>query len=118
MRHLSVALSGISLVAGCASGGARTTAAAAPSPVPPAAPAAAAQDTTREGGVGSQYPSTYRRHANPPVLIRNATIMTAAGQEIQGGSILLRDGRIVSVGNTVQAPSDAVVGDGTGKFLT
>src|SRR2546425_581990 len=120
MRYLSVALSGIVLVAGCASGGARTTAAAAPSPVPPAAPAAAAQDTTREGGVGSQYPSTYRRHPNPPVLIRNATIMTAAGQEIHGGSILLRDGKIVSVGTgaQVQAPTDAVVVDGTGKWVT
>ena len=103
MRHLSVALSGIVLVAGCASGGARSTAAAAPSLVPPAAPVAAAQDTTREGGVGSQYPSTYRRHPNPPVLIRNATIMTAAGQEIQGGSILLRNGKIVSVGTTKNA---------------
>src|SRR5713101_7681489 len=120
MRHLFVALSGIVLVAGCASGGARSTAAAAPSLVPPAAPVAAAQDTTREGGVGSQYPSTYRRHPNPPVLIRNATIMTAAGQESQGGSILLRDGKIVSVGTgaQVQAPADAVVVDGTGKWVT
>ncbi|HYX83181.1 MAG TPA: hypothetical protein VE714_12355, partial [Gemmatimonadales bacterium] len=59
------------------------------------------------GGIGPQYPSTYQRHPNPPVLIRNATIMTATGQEIQGGSILLKDGRIVAVGTDVQAPSDA-----------
>src|SRR2546430_11445529 len=111
---------GIALVAGCASGGTRTATAGSPTPVPPAAPplAAVAQDTTREGGLGSQYPSSYRRHPNPPVLIRNATIMTAAGQEIQGGSILFKDGRIVSVGTTVQAPSDAVVADGTGKLET
>src|SRR6266851_10271357 len=118
MRHLFVALSGIVLVAGCASGGARSTAAAAPSLVPPAAPVAAAQDTTREGGVGSQYPSTYRRHPNPPVLIRNATIMTATGQEIPNGSILFKDGRIVAVGTNVQAPPDAVVVDGSGKYVT
>ena len=124
MRHLSVAvaLGGIVLVAGCASGGARTTAAGGPTPVPPAAPSAtaAARDTAREGGIGPQYPLTYRRHPNPVVLIRNATIMTAAGQEIQGGSILLRDGRIVSVGTgaQVQAPTDAVVVDGTGKWVT
>src|SRR2546430_357661 len=124
MRHLSVAvaLGGIVLVAGCASGGARTTAAGGPTPVPPAAPSptAAARDTAREGGIGPQYPSTYRRHPNPVVLIRNATIMTAAGQEIQGGSILWRDGRIVSVGTgaQVQAPADAVVVDGTGKWVT
>jgi imidazolonepropionase-like amidohydrolase len=52
------------------------------------------------------------------VVIRNATIMTATGQEIQGGSILFRDGRIVAVGATVEAPADAVVVDGTGKWVT
>src|SRR5256712_12258531 len=125
MRHLSVAAAGflgIALVAGCASGGTRTATAGSPTPVPPAAPplAAVAQDTTREGGLGSQYPSSYRRHPNPPVLIRNATIMTAAGQEMQGGSILFRDGKIVSVGTgaQVQPPADAVVVDGTGKWVT
>jgi imidazolonepropionase-like amidohydrolase len=66
----------------------------------------------------AQYPSTYHRHANAPVVIRNATIMTAAGQEIPNGSILFRDGRIVAVGATVEAPADAVVVDATGKFVT
>src|SRR6202165_5134588 len=110
MRHLSAAL--IVFLAACASAGARQTASAAPAPTPAAAPAA--QDTTE----GPQYPSTYQRHANPPVLIRNAMILTATGQEITGGSILLRDGRIVAVGTTVEAPADAVVVDGTGKWVT
>jgi len=65
-----------------------------------------------------QYPSTYRRTPYPPVLIRNATILTATGQEIAGGSILLRDGRIVAVGQNVDAPADAQVVDGTGQFVT
>src|SRR2546428_9277040 len=110
MRCSLIAL-GLVVTAGCASAGARTTAAAglaAPQPD-------AAQATT---GLAPQYPSTYKRHANPPVLIRNATIMTAAGQEIQGGSILFRDGRIVAVGTNVNAPSDATVVDGTGKWVT
>ncbi len=114
MRQLSAALGLIALVAGCASAGARTTTASAPTTA--MAPAAASQDTA--AGIGPQYPSTYQRHPNPAVLIRNATIMTAAGQEIQGGSILLRDGRIVAVGASVQAPSDATVVDGTGKWVT
>src|SRR5437879_8659382 len=119
MRHVSVAaasLAGMLFAAGCASGGggSRTATAGSPTPVPLPARVAVAQDTA------TQYPSTYRRHPNPPVLIRNATIMTAAGQEIQGGSILLRDGKIVSVGTgaQVQAPADAVVVDGTGKWVT
>src|SRR2546425_4296019 len=110
MRCSLIAL-GLVVTAGCASAGARTTAAARLAAPPPAA----AQDTT---GIAPQYPSTYKRHANPPVLIRNATIMTAAGQEIQGGSILFRDGRIVAVGTNVNAPSDATVVDGTGKWVT
>src|SRR5467141_1289145 len=113
MRHLSTGLAVLVLLAGCASAGARTTTASAPASAP-AAPAS--QDTA--AGIGPQYPSTYQRHPNLPVLIRNATIMTAAGQEIQGGSILFKDGRIVSVGTSVQAPSDAVVVDGTGKWVT
>jgi imidazolonepropionase-like amidohydrolase len=88
-----------------------------------AARAGAAGDTrsttpTTSSGERPQYPSTYQRHANPAVVIRNATIMTAAGQEIAGGSIVLRDGRIVAVGATVEAPADAVVVDGTGKWVT
>jgi imidazolonepropionase-like amidohydrolase len=95
------------LAAACASASARPAV---------QAPAPAAADTT--SAQRPQYPSTYRRHQNPPVLIRNATIMTATGQEIAGGSILFRDGRIVSVGATVEAPADAVVVDGTGKYVT
>jgi imidazolonepropionase-like amidohydrolase len=95
------------LLAACASASARPVA-QTPAPAPP-------ESTSVQR---PQYPSTYRRHANPPVLIRNATIMTATGQEIAGGSILFRDGRIVSVGATVEAPADAVVVDGTGKYVT
>ena len=92
-----------------------------PLPVPAAAspaPSAAPATTATSSGDRPQYPSTYRRHPNPPVLIRNATILTAAGQEISGGSIFFKDGRIVAVGTKVEAPADAVVVDGTGHFVT
>jgi len=112
MRPLSLLL-GLIVVVGCASGGARP---ASSTTAPQSAANATPPDTT--GGIGPQYASTYQRHPNPPVLIRNATIMTATGQEIQGGSILLRDGKIVAVGTTVEAPSDATVVDGTGKWVT
>ena len=104
------------LAAGCASAGARQTGAAqaTPAQAPAARPASADSSSVDR----PQYPSTYKRHPNPPVVIRNATIMTATGQEIQGGSILFRDGRIVAVGPTVEAPADAVVVDGTGKWVT
>jgi imidazolonepropionase-like amidohydrolase len=98
------------LAAGCASAGAAPTGAGAP-----AAPAGRGDTSSAQR---AQYPSTYRRHEYRPVLIRNATLMTATGQEIAGGSILFRDGRIVAVGTSVEAPSDALVVDGTGKYVT
>jgi imidazolonepropionase-like amidohydrolase len=64
------------------------------------------------------FPSTYTPYASRPTLIRNATIMTAAGPTMRNASILLRDGKIVAVGTNVTAPADAVVIDGTNKFVT
>ena len=64
------------------------------------------------------FPSTYRPFASRTTLIRNATIFTAAGPAIRGGSILLRDGHVVQVGTSIAAPSDALVIDGTGKYVT
>src|SRR5947208_3851097 len=111
MRSLSFLL--LALTGACASAGGGTRPAQAPAP---AAPGAASGETTSVAR--PQYPSTYVRHPNPPVLIRNAMIMTATGQEIPNGSILLKDGRIVAVGAKVDAPSDAMVVDGTGKYVT
>jgi imidazolonepropionase-like amidohydrolase len=65
-----------------------------------------------------QYASTYTRRPAPPVLIRNATILTAAGPELRGASILFRDGKIVAVGAEVSAPAGTSIVDGTGKFVT
>ena len=109
MRRASHLL--LALCAGCAAAGARPTAKPAP-----ASAAAAGSESTSVGR--AQYPSTYRRHPNAPVLIRNATVLTATGREIANGSILFKDGRIVAVGETVEAPADAVVVDGTGKYVT
>src|SRR3989441_8250073 len=113
MRSLSSLL--LALTGACASAGGGTRPAQAPAPVA-TVPAPASTETTSVAR--PQYPSTYVRHPNPPVLIRKATIMTATGQEIPNGSILFKDGRIVAVGAKVDAPSDAVVVDGTGKYVT
>jgi imidazolonepropionase-like amidohydrolase len=64
------------------------------------------------------FPSTYRAAAAPPTLIRNATLLTAAGPAITNGSILLRDGRIDAIGADIEAPSDALVIDAAGRYVT
>jgi imidazolonepropionase-like amidohydrolase len=68
--------------------------------------------------VRPQYPSTYTRREYPPVLIRHATILTAAGPELTNASILLAHGRVVAVGRDTAPPPGAMVVDGTGKFVT
>ncbi len=68
--------------------------------------------------VEDAYPSTYARLPSRPTIIRNATILTAAGPAIARGSVLLQDGKIVAVGQTVAAPADAVVVDAGGRWVT
>ncbi len=96
-------------------------------------PAPASSDSSRTGAMAgapgarkgslsvpndNPFPSTYRAAPSRPTVIRNATIISAAGPTMRGASILLRDGRIVEVGATVNAPGDAIVIDGTGKYVT
>jgi imidazolonepropionase-like amidohydrolase len=64
------------------------------------------------------YASTYRPLPSRPTLITNATVLTAAGDRIEGGSVLLRDGKIAAVGQQIQTPAGAVVIDARGKWVT
>jgi imidazolonepropionase-like amidohydrolase len=77
--------------------------------VPPASAAAPLDDP---------YPSTYRPIPAPPTLLRNATVLTAAGDRIEGGSVLFENGRIAAVGREIAAPAEAVIVDATGKWVT
>jgi imidazolonepropionase-like amidohydrolase len=54
--------------------------------------------------------------AAPPIVIQNATVLTVTKGTINNGSILIRDGKIVEVGEKVNVPADATVVDATGKF--
>ena len=92
-------------------------------PTPGTTPAQPARSTGPGPGAVSApnadpFPSTYRAFPSRATLIRNATVMTAAGPTIRNASVLLRDGKIAAVGASVDAPADAVVVDGTNKFVT
>jgi hypothetical protein len=102
----------------------------APGPTRPSSASPAASSTTAAGARASRaagalstpnadpFPSTYRPFASRPTVIRNVTVMTAAGPTIRNGAILLRDGKVAAVGTSVEAPADAVVIDGAGKYVT
>jgi imidazolonepropionase-like amidohydrolase len=64
------------------------------------------------------YPSTYRVPVSTPTLIRNATILTGTGQRLDDADVLLVDGRINAVGRGLEAPANAQVIDGHGKWVT
>jgi imidazolonepropionase-like amidohydrolase len=64
------------------------------------------------------FPSTYKTPASRPYVIRNATIFTSTGPAIRNGSLVIRDGRIAEIGREVHPPADAILVDGTGKFVT
>jgi imidazolonepropionase-like amidohydrolase len=77
----------------------------------------APQQPSATGGVNA-YASTYQPFPSQTTVIRNATILTAAGPTIERGSVLLQNGKIVAVGQSVNAPADAVSIDASGKWVT
>jgi imidazolonepropionase-like amidohydrolase len=50
-------------------------------------------------------------------VIQNATILTVSHGTIEHGSILIKDGKIAEVGQSVKAPKDAQVIDAAGQFV-
>lgn len=52
------------------------------------------------------------------LLIKNAYIFTMAGKVIEGGSILIDNGKIVEVGEDIVAPLDSEVIDAGGRMVT
>jgi imidazolonepropionase-like amidohydrolase len=55
--------------------------------------------------------------APPAILIQNATVMTVSHGTIEHGSILIKDGKIAEVGQSIKAPAGAQVIDASGQFV-
>ncbi|HEY0505417.1 MAG TPA: amidohydrolase [Lysobacter sp.] len=68
--------------------------------------------------VEDPYPSTYQRIAAAPVLIEHAIVLTGTGQRLDDADVLLQDGKVVAVGNALQAPAGATRVDAAGKWVT
>ncbi|HET7275634.1 MAG TPA: amidohydrolase [Longimicrobiaceae bacterium] len=84
----------------------------------PAASAPAGPEPDAAATAEVPFPSTYRPFSSEPTVIRGGTVMTAAGEIIPNGEVLMVDGEIAAVGTSVDAPAGAVVIDATGKFVT
>ncbi len=64
------------------------------------------------------YSSTYQVPASAPTLIRGATVLTGDGGRIDGGDVLIVDGRIQAVGRSLTAPRGARVLEAQGRWVT
>ena len=63
------------------------------------------------GAASSAWPS------EPVVAITGGTVLTMAGASLEGGTVLIRNGRIAAVGRNVKIPKGATVVDARGKFV-
>ena len=103
LRPLSAALCA-ALLAGCA----HTASTDAPS----------SANASRIVAGSAPFPSTYRPIAAPPVLIAGATVLTGDGRRLEQADVLLRDGKVVAIGNGLSADAEAVRVDGRGQWVT
>ena len=103
--------------AGCATAPARSGNGAVPAAGGASAEAAPADSSAVEFPP-DPFPSTYAPLPSKTTVIRHAHVYTGAGDEIADGDVLMRDGKIAAVGPHVDAPADAAVVDGKGKFVT
>ena len=98
--------------AGCASGGG--SGAGGPDP----SEAGQADRQLLNGTPNGAWESSYEPRPAGPVLIRGGTVMTAAGEEIEGADVLLVNGRIEAVGTRLDVPAGAEIIDAAGRFVT
>ena len=69
---------------------------------------ASAQDrlsNLRRGTPNGAWHSTYTPLPSEPTVIRNATILTAAGRELEDADLFIRDGKIEALGTDLNVPS-------------
>jgi imidazolonepropionase-like amidohydrolase len=84
-------------------------------------PAAESQTNATVSGTAATatpFPSTYRAPAAPPTLLRGGTVLTGAGERLDGADVLIVGGRIAGVGRDLAVPAGARVVDATGRWVT
>jgi imidazolonepropionase-like amidohydrolase len=64
------------------------------------------------------YPSTYQRVGSAPIIIRNATVLIGNGARLDDADVLMQDGKISAIGKNINAPNNATLIDGKGKWVT
>src|SRR6478609_9059028 len=69
--------------------------------------------------IADPYPSTYHAYPGVPTALVGATVYDGAGGRIDGGTVLIAEGKVVAVGGPELAvPAGYTRIDGSGKFVT
>ena len=65
------------------------------------------------------YPSTYKAYAGAPTALVGGTVFDGTGRQIDRGTVLIKDGKVVAVGGPDLAVPDGYTRiDASGKFIT
>ena len=64
------------------------------------------------------FPSTYQPRPSVLTAITNATILTGTGSQIERGTVVMDQGRIIAIGADVSVPANARIIDAGGSYVT
>ncbi|TCD06595.1 amidohydrolase [Erythrobacteraceae bacterium CFH 75059] len=82
-------------------------------------PATAGASRAPLGADGRQpYASTYRAYPGTPTALVGATVFDGTGRRIDNGTVLLREGKVVAVGDATLSTAGYERIDAAGKFVT
>ena len=77
----------------------------------------ASTSAAQQRGASAQPAPAAARPAAAPVLIKNATVLTASHGTLENTDILMRGGKIAAIGANLAAPAGGRTIDATGKFV-
>jgi imidazolonepropionase-like amidohydrolase len=106
-----IILGALAGLAACDTGGSRAQSASS-DPAP-----ASSGPGKGKGYSHDPFPSTYHAYPGVPTLLTNVTVLDGEGGRIDNGQVLFRDGKIVAVGQNLDAGGATVI-DGKGKYVT
>ncbi|MBT9474154.1 MAG: amidohydrolase [Pseudomonadota bacterium] len=109
----------VAMIAAAALGGCATT--TAPAKTPAGGETAKARPLPKgldSANNGDPFTSTYRPLPSRPTALFGATVFTGTGERIDGGTVLIRDGKIEAVRAGIVPPASYDFVDASGKYIT
>ncbi|RLA24150.1 MAG: amidohydrolase, partial [Gammaproteobacteria bacterium] len=70
-----------------------------------------------DDGSPAAYSSRYQAMPSEPTLLRGATVLTGTGEKLENADVMMQDGKIVAVGQSLEAGDMSVV-DVSGLWVT